>query len=212
MKYGSIAAGEQTTLEAACHILESGGNAFDAAVASAFTSMTSEFALTSAGGGGALLALPYNSEPILFDFFVDTLPVGNKILDFFPVIIDFGTSKQNFNIGKGSVAVPGNIAGLLHVHKRLGLLPLNVVLEPAILTAKNGTVLNKSHSYLGQILEPILTYDNYGKTIFKPKGALLHNGDRILLPGALGISLINFLRRVKVSFTRAVEQTILLTP
>ena len=126
---GVISSGHYLTSMVGMRILLDGGNAFDAAVASAFTSMTSEFALTSAGGGGALLALPYNSEPILFDFFVDTLPVGNKILDFFPVIIDFGTSKQNFNIGKGSVAVPGNIAGLLHVHKRLGLLPLNVVLS-----------------------------------------------------------------------------------
>ena len=183
MKYGSIAAGEQTTLETACHILESGGNAFDAAVAAVFTSMTSEFTLTSAGGGGALMAFPYNSEPILFDFFVDTLPVELKQLDFFPVTVDFGTSQQNFNIGKGSVAVPGNIAGLLHVHKRLGLLPLKVVLEPSIVTAKNGTLLNKSHSYLVKILEPILTYNNYGKTIFKPKGILLKKGDRILLPG-----------------------------
>ena len=87
MKYGSIAAGEQTTLEAACHILESGGNAFDAAVASAFTSMTSEFALTSAGGGGALLALPYNSEPILFDFFVDTV---NELISSYLIVVFIG--------------------------------------------------------------------------------------------------------------------------
>ena len=71
MKYGAIAAGDRPTLESALEILKSGGNAFDAAVGAVFTSMTSEFALTSAGGGGSLLAFPNNSEPILFDFFVN---------------------------------------------------------------------------------------------------------------------------------------------
>ena len=51
MKYGAIAAGDRSTLESALEILKSGGNAFDAAVGAVFTSMTSEFALTSAGGG-----------------------------------------------------------------------------------------------------------------------------------------------------------------
>ena len=71
MKFGSIATGSKESLTTAKDILQEGGNAFDAAVGAVFTSMTSEFALTSAGGGGSLLAFPNNSEPILFDFFVN---------------------------------------------------------------------------------------------------------------------------------------------
>ena len=56
MKYGSIAGGENSTVRAACQILENGGNAFDAAVGAVFTSMVSEYNLTGAGGGGAFLA------------------------------------------------------------------------------------------------------------------------------------------------------------
>lgn len=182
MKYGAIAAGDKHTLESALEILRLGGNAFDAAVGAVFTSMTSEFALTSAGGGGALLAFPKNLDPILFDFFVNTIPTTNTTLDFFPIEVDFGTTKQSFNIGKGSVAVPGNIAGLLHVHKRLGSLPINYILEPAILMAKKGVILNKNKEYLIKILEPILTFTRHGKSIFKPKGSLLQKGDKVILP------------------------------
>ena len=45
MKYGSIAAGDKTTVNAAMEILKDGGNAFDAAVCAVFTAMTSEYTL-----------------------------------------------------------------------------------------------------------------------------------------------------------------------
>jgi len=182
MKYGAIAAGDRSTLESALEILKSGGNAFDAAVGAVFTSMTSEFALTSAGGGGSLLAFPNNSEPILFDFFVNALPPNEKSLDFFPVSVDFGSTKQIFNIGKGSIAVPGNIAGLLHVQNRLGVLSLKAVLEPAISIAKTGIIINKTQAFLIKILEPILTFDSCGKSIFKPQGSIVRLGERIIFP------------------------------
>ena len=52
MKYGSVAAGDKTTANAAMEILKDGGNAFDAAVCAVFTSMISEYTLTGACGGG----------------------------------------------------------------------------------------------------------------------------------------------------------------
>ena len=51
MKYGSISTGSKEALNTAKQIFEEGGNAFDAAIAAVFTSMTSEFSLTGAGGG-----------------------------------------------------------------------------------------------------------------------------------------------------------------
>ena len=88
IKYGSIAGGEKSTVEAASQILKNGGNAFDAAVGAVFTSMVSEYNLTGPGGGGAFLAYPANSNPILYDFFVDTpSPQPEKELDFFNIQI-----------------------------------------------------------------------------------------------------------------------------
>ncbi len=178
MKYGSIAGGEKTTVQSAIDILESGGNAFDAAVGAVFTSMVSECNLTGPGGGGALLACPVDIDPILFDFFVDTPPPQpNKDLDFFSVSVDFGPSQQEFHIGQGSAAVPGNTAGLLKVHERLGQIPLKTVLEPAIEIARKGAILNDSQGYLFKILEPILTHSDSGKKLFAPMGNILKEGD-----------------------------------
>jgi len=183
MKYGSIAGGEKSTVEAASLILKNGGNAFDAAVGAVFTSMVSEYNLTGPGGGGAFLAYPANSNPTLYDFFVDTPPPQpEKELDFFNILVDFGPSQQQFYIGQGSVAVPGNAAGLLHVQQKLGKLPLKIVLEPAMETARSGVILNEAQSYLVKILEPILTHSHEGNKLFKPDGKLLKQGDRFQNP------------------------------
>ncbi|MEA1882692.1 MAG: gamma-glutamyltransferase [Candidatus Marinimicrobia bacterium] len=183
MKYGSIAGGEETTVQAAVEILENSGNAFDAAVGAVFTSMISECNLTGPGGGGAFLACPVECDPILFDFFVDTPPPQpDKELDFFSVFVDFGPSQQEFHVGQGSVAVPGNTAGLLKVHERLGQLPLKDVLAPAIETARQGVIFNEAQGYVNDILEPILTHSEGGKTLFSPNQKILHEGDRFQNP------------------------------
>jgi gamma-glutamyltranspeptidase/glutathione hydrolase len=183
MKYGSIAGGEKSTVDAACRILENGGNAIDSAVGAVFTSMVSEYNLTGPGGGGAFLACPSNSNPILFDFFVDTPHFQpGKELDFFSILVDFGPSQQQFHIGQASVAVPGNTAGLLRVQQRLGRLPLKVVLEPAVDAARSGVILNAAQGYLVKILEPILTNSKAGQDLFSPDGKLLKNGDRFTNP------------------------------
>ena len=178
MKYGSVAAGHKSTAKAAMDILKDGGNAFDAVVTAVFVSMTSEYCLTGACGGGIMLAHPNNSSPIIFDFFIHT-PKNYKSrkLDFSPVEINFGTSRQTFHIGKASIGVPGNVAGLLHIHSRLGSIPLKRIIAPAIHIAKHGTKINKAQEYLFNILDPILTYSNDGEKLFKAKERIMKNGD-----------------------------------
>ena len=103
MNKGIVATGSQEATQAAADMLRAGGNAFDAAISAVFTSMTSEFALTGVGGGGAMMVQTAGSEPMLHDFFVDTPPrAGKEKLDFFGVEVDFGDSTQIFQIGKGS--------------------------------------------------------------------------------------------------------------
>jgi gamma-glutamyltranspeptidase / glutathione hydrolase len=184
MKYGLIAAGEKHTAEAGQHILESGGNAFDAAVAAVLTSMTSEYALTSAGGGGACLAWPKNKKPIVYDFFVDAPKTDkNRNIEFFETVVNFGTTKQLFHIGKGSIAVPGCIKGLFQIHKELGILPIEQVMEPAIRAARFGIRLNKCQAYVIKLLEPILTYNQLDEQILtKSDGTLIGEGDILKNP------------------------------
>ncbi len=119
-----VATGHPRVTEAACEILQAGGNAFDAAVAAGFAAAVAEPALTGLGGGGFLLARTAEGEEILFDFFVDTpgrgLSMSQLEPHFLPVTIRFPHSEQVFNVGLASACVPGNLRGFLHVHGRLG--------------------------------------------------------------------------------------------
>ena len=57
---------------------------------------------------------------------------------FYPVDILFGDVPQVFTIGLASAAVPGTLKGLVHVHERLGRLPLAEVVAPAVHHARAG--------------------------------------------------------------------------
>ncbi|ACK64607.1 gamma-glutamyltransferase [Rippkaea orientalis PCC 8801] len=176
---GAIAAGHPKTVEAGQIIFELGGNAFDAAIAAMLASFVVESTLTSAGGGGFLLAHTEDNQDILFDFFCQT-PRDKKnsdILDFYPVDVNFGGQIQTFHIGLGSIAVPGTLAGIFQVHQQLGKLPFHVVAEPAINYAQNGYEVTPYNQFTFELLEPILTVYPESRKIYAPNNQLLTTGE-----------------------------------
>ena len=180
----AVASGHPATTAAAVEVLRAGGNAFDACVAAGFAAGVAEPTLTGLAGGGFLLARTVAGEEILFDFFVDTPGRGaatgapHHHIDFEEVIVRFPGAEQGFHVGRGSVAVPGCLAGWLHVHQRLGVLPLEAVVAPAARLAEEGVVLNEQQAGLLRLLEPILTRTPEAAALVAPGGRLPTVGDR----------------------------------
>ena len=170
----SVASGHPEVTAAASVILGAGGNAFDAAVAAGFAAAVAEPALTSLGGGGFLLARAASGQTTLFDFFVDTpgrrLPARRLEPHFLPVTVRFPASEQEFNVGLGSVATPGALRGYLHVHRRLGRLPLAEVLAPAARLAREGLPITAKQAYFLDLLTPIMTLTTAGRALYQPEG------------------------------------------
>jgi len=181
---GAIAAGHQLTVAAGKEMFNLGGNAFDAAIAAVLAAFVVESTLTSAGGGGFFLAHTQEKNNLLFDFFPDTPRQKRPLneLDFYPIEINFGGEKQTFHIGLGSVAVPGNIAGIFQVHQQLGKLPFKIVAEPAIEYAKNGFKINNYQSFCIQLLAPILQANPACRQVYAPKVELLTAGKTCYMP------------------------------
>jgi gamma-glutamyltranspeptidase/glutathione hydrolase len=189
----AVASGHDATTAAAAAVLEAGGNAVDACVAAGFAAAVAEPTLTSLGGGGFLLARTVDGEEVVFDFFVDTpgrTPDGTLAtpddLDFDEVVVRFTGADQGFHVGRGSVAVPGCLAGWLHAHRRLGQLPLDAVVAPARRLAEEGVEVNEQQAYLLRILAPILTRTPEAAGIVAPGGRLLGAGDRMANPELAG--------------------------
>lgn len=181
-----VASGHQCVSEAAAKILAAGGNAFDAIAAAGFASAVVEPALTSLGGGGFMLGhIGATGEGLFFDFFVDSPGRGrtdnSPKTDFFAVTVKFSGSSQDFNVGLGSAAVPGTLKGLLHIHRRLGRMPLNDVVSPARELAR-GHRLNDQQGHFLDLLRPIMTLTERSRQIFQPAGTYLKAGDSLENP------------------------------
>lgn len=184
MTKGAIAAGHPATVAAAAEILADGGNAFDAAAAAFATAAVVEPVLCSLGGGGFLLACKAGGEALVYDFFVQTpqRKRPSSEIDFFPIEVDFGTTRQEFHIGLGSIATPGAILGLETIACELGSLPLARLLEPAVRWAREGVEVRRSDAELFRVVAPILTARAEGRALFAPAGELLDEGDRLVQP------------------------------
>lgn len=181
-----VATGHDLVSDAAAEILQAGGNAFDAVVAAGFASAVAEPSLTSLGGGGLLIGHCRRvRRNVYYDFFVDTPGRGgeNYLAEphFFPIRVNFSGSFQDFNVGHGSVAVPGVLKGLLHTHKTLGTMPLVEVVRPARELAA-GHVLNQQQGHFLSLLKPIMTLTRRGQDIYEPEGVYLQAGDPLKNP------------------------------
>ena len=111
-----------------------GGNAVDAAVATAFALAVTHPSAGNIGGGGFLLYRPPSGEAVAYDF-RETAPAGSSPTMF----LDNGTYDEDRHHNSHlAVGVPGTVAGLHMAWKAHGKLPWPRLLAPAIRLARDG--------------------------------------------------------------------------
>ncbi|MFT6333862.1 MAG: gamma-glutamyltranspeptidase/glutathione hydrolase [Saprospiraceae bacterium] len=175
----ALSGGHKKTIEAAEIILNQGGNAVDAAIAGYLVSFVAEPCMASLGAGG--FAMINNKKQIkVIDFFCQT-PIQKKSIhqqDFFPVTVDFGRTTEDFHVGKGSIAVPGALAGIYKMHELYGSIPIKQLIEPALLWSKEGIPIDKFQAYDFILLAEIFALDpNMKHVFFNKNGTLKKEGD-----------------------------------
>jgi gamma-glutamyltranspeptidase/glutathione hydrolase len=116
-------------------ILSKGGNAVDAAVATAFALAVTLPSAGNVGGGGFLVYHGKDGEVTTFNFREKaTLAATERMY-----LDENGEVRDNSNhIGLLAVGVPGTVAGMWKAHQRLGRLPWADVVEPAVRLAADG--------------------------------------------------------------------------
>ena len=182
-----VAAGHALTAGAAEDVLRAGGNAYDAVIAALATSFVAEPVLSSPGGGGFLLAAPAGGRPRVYDFFVQTprrRRPGDDV-EFYPVMADFGPARQEFHIGRGTVATPGVMRGIADVHADLATVPLRELVAPACRHATEGVALSEMQAYLQGVVEAIIGASEASRAVFSSVEApqrLARAGERLVNP------------------------------
>ncbi|MHB2169495.1 gamma-glutamyltransferase family protein [Alsobacter sp. R-9] len=142
---GVVASQNRSAAEAGASILAAGGNAVDAAIATAFALTVTEPWMSGIGGIGAMIVHPAGGEPVAIDYG----PVAARALDPARYALTGAPGRQDLfgwpgvvedrNIrGYESIVVPGSVAGFGHAHARFGRLPWADVIAPAVALARAG--------------------------------------------------------------------------
>jgi gamma-glutamyltranspeptidase / glutathione hydrolase len=132
---GAVASDNELATKAGMEILQSGGNAMDAAVASAFALGVVDPASSGVGGGGFMVIYQIKEKQAHALDFRETAPAAAHR----ELYVKGGKPVPSLSLtGALAVAVPGAVAGLAEAHKRFGSLPLQTVMAPAIRYAVEG--------------------------------------------------------------------------
>jgi gamma-glutamyltranspeptidase/glutathione hydrolase len=176
-------------------ILAEGGNAVDAAIATAFAMTVVEpFMSTIAGSGTMLVYLAKRDETIAVDFnAVAPLAASETLYRVIGGVSDalfpWPRVEDDANVfGHRSVAVPGSIAGLAQALSRWGTMEWRDVIRPAIALARDGFVPDwylalKHAQYLDELSaypETARVYLRNGRSIHRPP--TMNAGDRVSYP------------------------------
>src|SRR3989442_11578840 len=176
----SVVVSESATASAVgAAILERGGNAVDAAVATAFALAVVHPIAGNLGGGGFLVARMPDGAATTFDF-REKAPLASR-----PDI--FLDEKGNYDPGRHhwsvlSVGVPGSVAGLHLAHERLGRLPWKEIVGPAVELAAKGFRGNRG--FKESIEEALPSFRSYPASLeqFARNGKAPPEGDLFTQP------------------------------
>lgn len=131
---GAVAAPDEYSAKVAAEVLRKGGNAVDAAVATAFTLAVTYPEAGNIGGGG-FMTLFMNGKPYFLDYRETAPKAASKTM----FLDDKGEVIENLSlVGARAAGVPGTVLGLWDAHERFGKLPWSELLTPAIGYAREG--------------------------------------------------------------------------
>ena len=136
---GAVASSSHTASKVGVEVLKKGGNAVDAAIATAFAMAVTHPTAGNIGGGGFLVYHGVDGEITAFDF-REKAPLSSSkdmYLDEEGEVINNSIGPENhFSIK--AVGVPGTVAGLALAHERLGTMDWSELVAPSVLLARNG--------------------------------------------------------------------------
>jgi len=156
---GAVAAPNQYGADVAAQVLKKGGNAVDAAVATAFTLAVTYPEAGNIGGGG-FMTLFIDGKP----YFLDYRETAPKAATRDMYLNDKGEVIENLSlVGARAAGVPGTVMGLWEAHKKFGKLPWSELITPAVGYAKNGfKVADKQYQYREDALKLFKDSTNFG--------------------------------------------------
>lgn len=177
---GMVVSQNKIAAEVGAAILRKGGNAVDAAIATAFALAVTLPRAGNVGGGGYMLIhmAAKDGKPaqtLAIDYY------GQASRNTTPDLLLGANGKLDPAKGysmKG-VAIPGTVAGLWEAHKRFGSLPWGTLIAPAIAMARDGVILSDDEAQANADQKKAMHDDPAALAVFfKPDGSAYAPGER----------------------------------
>ena len=137
-KDGLVVCTSAPACDAGAAILAKGGNAVDAAVATAFALAVTLPSAGNIGGGGFMVVRTAAGEVTSFDYREKAPLKATRTMYMRNGKVDGSLTSQGY-LAPG---VPGTVRGLAMAHKKFGKLPWKEVVMPGVLLAENGFVMS----------------------------------------------------------------------
>ncbi|MEX0803223.1 MAG: gamma-glutamyltransferase [Candidatus Binatia bacterium] len=173
---GLVVSDSGLATKAGMEMLSRGGNAVDAAIATAFALAVVDQASSGIGGGGFMVIYDAKDRRAHALDFRETAPEGARK----DLYMKDGKAVPSLSlIGALAVAVPGEVAGLAQAHRRFGSIPWQVLMAPAIRLAAEGFPLDATFRYAIERQQASMKkFSDLGR-IYMPKDEVPGEGELI---------------------------------
>jgi len=151
-KHGMVVSVHHLASDVGVQILQAGGNAVDAAVATGFALAVVHPLAGNLGGGGFMLLRIHDGKKAFHTTFIDfreeapKAATADMYLDAKGNVLP-GDNPQSSVTGYRAIATPGSVAGLAYAEKKYGKLGLAKVIAPAIKLADEGFALTEEEAH-----------------------------------------------------------------
>ena len=179
-KKGLVISSSAIASEVGASILRKGGNAVDAAVATAFALAVTYPGAGNIGGGGFMVVRLKDGTATTIDY-RERAPLRSTPA----MYLDSAANINRKLTATGYIApgVPGTVRGLALVHRKFGKLPWRDVVLPAAQLASKGFPLDSglAHSLTREVEQAMKPYAASVAAYRKPGGGDWHTGDTLVL-------------------------------
>lgn len=175
VKNGIVTSSSRLASDAGVETLKQGGNAVDAAIATAFALAVTWPSAGNIGGGGFLVYHGDDGTATTFDFREKaTLAATEEMY----LGLNGSVVNNSNHIGPLAIGVPGTVAGLWKAHQELGSLPWEALVEPAIKLAREGIPISYDlYSGFSRSKRRFDQYPTSAAKFFKADGSLYELGE-----------------------------------
>jgi gamma-glutamyltranspeptidase/glutathione hydrolase len=176
-RHGMVVSRERHATEAGLRVLESGGNAVDAAVAVGFVLAVTHPSAGNIGGGGFMLLRLADGRTTFIDFRERAPQAASRNM----YLNASGKVTEDSTIGYRASGIPGTVRGLEWASNQYGTLPWAKLVRPAVDLAANGFPVSYA---LAQSLRNTKGLSRFPESarIFQKEGRFYEAGELFVQP------------------------------